>query len=88
MDFLTLFQEVDIGSLYDNKSHSPLVYCARHLAHHFLLSERKGQLKTNRQVRVSVKSLAINCLALVGSLEPIVWNTLLSEVKSMFLLDS
>lgn len=71
---------IDIGSLYDKKgSTSPLLYCARHLAYHFLLTERKGHLKSDRVVRVSVKSLALNCLAHVVSLEPLIWNSHLSE---------
>ncbi|XP_046649350.1 huntingtin-like isoform X2 [Daphnia pulicaria] len=71
-------QAIDIGTLYD-KTVSPLLYCARHLSYSFLLSERKGQIKSDRSVRVSVKSLALNCLAHIGSLEPLIWNSHLSD---------
>lgn len=70
---------IDIGSLYDKTGCSPLLYCARHLSYSFLLSERKGQMKSDRSVRVSVKSLALNCLAHIGSLEPLIWNSYLSD---------
>ncbi|XP_057364436.1 huntingtin-like isoform X1 [Daphnia carinata] len=70
---------IDIGSLYDKTGCSPLLYCARHLSYSFLLSERKGQMKSDRSVRVSVKSLALNCLAQVGCLEPLIWNSYLSD---------
>ncbi len=69
---------INIGTLYD-KTGSPLLYCARHLSYNFLLSESKGQMKSDRSVRVSVKSLALNCLAHIGSLEPIIWNSYLSD---------
>ncbi|KAK4002443.1 hypothetical protein OUZ56_004272 [Daphnia magna] len=72
-------QVIDIGSLYDKTGCSPLLYCARHLSYSFLLSERKGQMKSDRSVRVSVKSLALNCLAHIGSLEPLIWNSYLSD---------
>lgn len=74
----TQLQAIDIGTLYD-KTVSPLLYCARHLSYSFLLSERKGQIKSDRSVRVSVKSLALNCLAHIGSLEPLIWNSHLSD---------
>ena len=69
---------IDIGSLYDKRGVSPLLYASRHLAYHFLLSDQKGNLKSDRLVRVSVKNLALNCLILIGSLEPLTWETSLS----------
>lgn len=64
--------------MYDKRGVSPLLYASRHLAYHFLLSDQKGNLKSDRLVRVSVKNLALNCLILIGSLEPLTWETSLS----------
>lgn len=59
------------------------MYCARHLAFHFLLSgDAKSPLKSDRAVRVSVKNLALNCLVHVGILEPQIWNLHLSKSPS------
>ena len=72
---------IDIGSLYDRGK--PLMYCARHLAFHFLLSDDVGcPLKSDRVVRVSVKNLALNCLVHVGVLEPHIWNLHLSKLPA------
>ena len=73
-----ILKVIDIGSLYDKRGVSPLLYASRHLAYCFLLSDQKGNLKSDRLVRVSVKNLALNCLVLVGSLEPLTWETSLS----------
>ena len=71
-------EAIDIGSLYERGK--PLVYCARHLAFHFLLSEDgENPLKSDGMVRVSVKNLALNCLVHVGILEPEIWNLHLSK---------
>ena len=75
--FVDLQTGVDIGTLRDGGN--PLIYCGRHLAHHFLLTEDKGVLKSDRLVRVSVKNLALICLARVGALEPEWGNVRLSK---------
>ena len=46
---------------------------ARQLASRFLLAEDKGELVSDRVARVSVKTLAVSCLAQVAELCPQVW---------------
>ena len=46
----------NIGSVTDGL---PLLYCVRLICRRFLLSRKKGELVTDRQVRVSVKTLAL-----------------------------
>lgn len=75
-------QTVDIGSLCDGTS--PLIYCGRHLAFHFLLTGQKEALKPDKLVRVTVKHLALNCLLHVGAMEPEIWNSTLSKSAGTF----
>ncbi len=58
----------DIGSLLDNEV--PLVYCTRLLCSQFLLTGYDKGLIPDRQVRVSVKALALGCTASILGLYP------------------
>ena len=69
-----------MSSLQDG--YSLLVYSACHLAHHFLLTELKGELRSDREVRVSVKNLALNGLFQLGSLEPEIWDTPITRLSA------
>ncbi|KAL4711582.1 hypothetical protein ACJJTC_003599 [Scirpophaga incertulas] len=59
---------INIGSFVDDDV--PLKYCSRLLASKFLLAGNKGDLISDRLVRVSVKSSALNCLSEILRLYP------------------
>jgi len=63
-----LRQVCDIGSLTDGSV--PLVFCARHIATSFLLTGYPGFWIPDRAVRVSVKALALSCIAAIVRLLP------------------
>jgi huntingtin len=48
----------------------PLLYMLRVVSKSFLLTGEKGQLVHDRHVRVSLKSLALGCVASIYSLCP------------------
>lgn len=50
----------------------PIVHCARVMGS-FLLSGKSGEILSDRAVRVSVKSLALNCLAAILKIKPSVF---------------
>jgi len=62
------FQACDVGSFTD--AAVPLVYCSRHLAASFLLTGCAGFTMPDSSVRVSVKALALNCIASILHLSP------------------
>jgi hypothetical protein len=62
------FQECDVGSFTDTAV--PLVYCSRHLAAAFLLTGCAGFTMPDSCVRVSVKALALSCIASIVRLSP------------------
>ncbi|PNF14647.1 hypothetical protein B7P43_G11847, partial [Cryptotermes secundus] len=62
------FQVCDVGSFTD--AAVPLVYCSRHLAASFLLTGCAGFTITDSNVRVSVKALALSCIANILRLSP------------------
>ncbi|KAG1678706.1 Huntingtin [Nymphon striatum] len=64
----TRFQVGDIGSFIDEDV--PLLYCTRLLCSSFLLTGYPGSVIPDQNIRVSVKSLALNCLAGVFNLYP------------------
>ena len=55
------YPEFDIGRL--TGADVPLKYCCRYLASSFLLTGKVGQLIPDKVFRVSVKSLALTCIA-------------------------
>ena len=57
----------NIGSVTEGL---PLLYCVRLICRRFLLSRQKGELVTDRQVRVSVKTLALGSVGCALSLLP------------------
>ncbi|XP_038219455.1 huntingtin-like [Zerene cesonia] len=59
---------INIGSSSDDDVR--LKYCARLLVYKFLLTGCRGQLVSDRSVRVSVKSSALSCLAEILRLYP------------------
>ncbi|XP_048514714.1 huntingtin isoform X2 [Athalia rosae] len=73
--FGILFKETDIGSFTD--ADVPLKYCCRYLVSSFLLTGNSGQLIPDQIFRVSVKSLALTCVAHIIRLYP---NLLLSTL--------
>ncbi|XP_008191527.2 huntingtin [Tribolium castaneum] len=64
----THFPDVAIGSFLDTDI--SLVYCARLITKSFLLSGQKGVCIPDKSVRVSVKSLALTCLASIVRIYP------------------
>jgi huntingtin len=62
------FQACDVGSFTDTAV--PLVYCSRHLAASFLLTGCAGFTIPDSSVRVSVKALALSCIANILRLSP------------------
>jgi hypothetical protein len=62
------FQACDVGSFTD--AAIPLIYCSRHLAASFLLTGCAGFTIPDSSVRVSVKALALSCIANILRLSP------------------
>ncbi|XP_069698723.1 huntingtin isoform X2 [Periplaneta americana] len=62
------YQVCDIGTFTD--AAVPLEYCARHLAASFLLTGVPGITTPDSSVRVSVKALALSCVASLLRLAP------------------
>ncbi|XP_076644519.1 huntingtin [Halictus rubicundus] len=61
-------RETDIGTFTDPDV--PLKFCCRYLASSFLLTGTAGHVMPDKYFRVSVKSLALNCLAYILKLCP------------------
>ncbi|XP_008576194.1 PREDICTED: huntingtin isoform X2 [Galeopterus variegatus] len=59
----------DIGQSTDDDS-APLVHCVRLLSASFLLTGEKNALVPDRDVRVSVKALALSCVGAAVALHP------------------
>nr|XP_036883165.1 huntingtin [Manis javanica] len=59
----------DIGQSTDDDS-APLVHCVRLLSASFLLTGEKNVLVSDRDVRVSVKALALSCVGAAVALHP------------------
>ncbi|KAL1789437.1 huntingtin [Sigmodon hispidus] len=59
----------DIGQPNDDDS-APLVHCVRLLSASFLLTGEKNALVPDRDVRVSVKALALSCIGAAVALHP------------------
>ncbi|XP_066576205.1 huntingtin isoform X3 [Amia ocellicauda] len=59
----------DIGHYTDSKA-APLVHCVRHLSASFLLTGQKNGLVPDKEVRVSVKALAVSCVGAATALHP------------------
>ncbi|XP_030306272.1 huntingtin [Calypte anna] len=59
----------DIGH-YADENAAPLVHCVRLLSASFLLTGEKGALVPDRDVRVSVKALAVSCVGAAVALHP------------------
>ncbi|NXD10189.1 HD protein, partial [Nothocercus nigrocapillus] len=59
----------DIGHYTDGNA-APLVHCVRLLSASFLLTGEKGALVPDRDVRVSVKALAVSCIGAAVALHP------------------
>lgn len=55
---------------YTDQDVEPLVHCVRLLAASFLLNGRKNGLIPDKEVRVSVKALAISCVGTAAALHP------------------
>lgn len=63
-----VFKDVDIGGLFD--ADVPLVYLTRYIAKSFLLTGFKNCTIPDKVTRVSVKSLALNCLSEIFKIYP------------------
>lgn len=59
----------DIGQYTDGNT-APLVHCVRLLSASFLLTGQKGALVPDKDVRVSVKALAVGCVGAAVALHP------------------
>ncbi|XP_062376493.1 huntingtin isoform X2 [Sardina pilchardus] len=69
----------EIGHYTDPKE-EPLVHCVRLLAASFLLTGQKNGLVPDKEVRVSVKALAVSCVGAAAALHPeAFFNTLYLE---------
>uniref|UniRef100_A0AAV2LJ79 Huntingtin n=1 Tax=Knipowitschia caucasica TaxID=637954 RepID=A0AAV2LJ79_KNICA len=55
---------------YTDKDKEPLVHCVRLLAASFLLNGQKKGLIPDKEVRVSVKALALSCVGAAAALHP------------------
>ncbi|XP_056228133.1 huntingtin isoform X4 [Seriola aureovittata] len=55
---------------YTDQEMEPLVHCVRLLAASFLLTGRKNGLIPDKEVRVSVKALAVSCVGAAAALHP------------------
>ncbi|XP_061737339.1 huntingtin isoform X6 [Nerophis ophidion] len=55
---------------YTDQGAEPLVHCVRLLAASFLLTGQKNGLIPDKEVRVSVKALAVSCIGAAGALLP------------------
>uniref|UniRef100_A0A8C9ZPR9 Huntingtin n=1 Tax=Sander lucioperca TaxID=283035 RepID=A0A8C9ZPR9_SANLU len=55
---------------YTDQGVEPLVHCVRLLAASFLLTGRKNGLTPDKEVRVSVKALAVSCVGAAAALHP------------------
>ncbi|XP_076001900.1 huntingtin isoform X2 [Genypterus blacodes] len=55
---------------YTDQGVEPLVHCVRLLAASFLLTGQKNGLIPDKEVRVSVKALAVSCIGAAASLHP------------------
>ncbi|XP_044202216.1 huntingtin isoform X1 [Thunnus albacares] len=55
---------------YTDQGVEPLVHCVRLLAASFLLTGQKNGLTPDKEVRVSVKALAVSCIGAAGALHP------------------
>uniref|UniRef100_A0A668A422 Huntingtin n=1 Tax=Myripristis murdjan TaxID=586833 RepID=A0A668A422_9TELE len=55
---------------YTDQGVEPLVHCVRLLAASFLLTGQKNGLVPDREVRVSVKALAVSCIGTAAALHP------------------
>ncbi|XP_077574962.1 huntingtin isoform X3 [Stigmatopora nigra] len=55
---------------YTDQGSEPLVHCVRLLAASFLLTGRKNGVIPDKEVRVSVKALAVSCIGAAGALLP------------------
>ncbi|KAK7570769.1 hypothetical protein V9T40_010136 [Parthenolecanium corni] len=63
---INLSTDIDIGDVFD-ENEIPLQYCARFLVTRFLISDKNDSV---RPTRVSVMSLALNCLAQIMKIYP------------------
>ncbi|XP_053996707.1 huntingtin [Hylaeus anthracinus] len=61
-------REIDIGTVTDPDI--PLKFCCRYLVSSFLLTGNVGHVMPDKYFRVSVKSLALNCVAYILKLFP------------------
>ncbi|XP_076626175.1 huntingtin [Colletes latitarsis] len=61
-------REIDIGTFTDPDI--PLKFCCRYLVSSFLLTGNVGHVMPDKYFRVSVKSLALNCVAYIFKLFP------------------
>lgn len=61
-------QDIDVGDFKDKNI--PLIFCARFITKNFLLSGTPNNLIPDKTVRVSVKSLALACLATIFEIYP------------------
>ncbi|XP_054459695.1 huntingtin [Anoplopoma fimbria] len=55
---------------YTDRGVEPLVHCVRLLAASFLLTGQKNGLTPDKEVRVSVKALAVSCVGAAAALHP------------------
>ncbi|XP_063075686.1 huntingtin isoform X3 [Engraulis encrasicolus] len=77
----------EIGHYTDAKE-EPLVHCVRLLAASFLLTGQKNGLVPDKEVRVSVKALAVSCVGAAAALHPeAFFNTLYLEPLEGMALD-
>nr|CAD7204343.1 unnamed protein product [Timema douglasi] len=74
------FSACDVGSFTD--ADVSLKFCSRHLAAMFLLTGCPGHTMPDRNIRVSVKALALSCLASILRLTPDVFLLPLDKNKS------
>ncbi|EEB19481.1 huntingtons disease protein huntingtin, putative [Pediculus humanus corporis] len=74
---------IDVGNFTD--AAVPLIYCTRHLAASFLLdSGPDSTMKSDKTIRVSIKSLALTCISSILKIYPVVLKMKLSKTSSAY----
>uniref|UniRef100_A0A8C5LPB9 Huntingtin n=1 Tax=Leptobrachium leishanense TaxID=445787 RepID=A0A8C5LPB9_9ANUR len=76
----------DVGH-YTDRDAAPLIHCVRLLSASFLLTGQKNALVPDRDVRVSVKALAVSCVGAAVTLYPEAFFSKLYKLSTQYVSD-